>query len=578
MPSDIAADVAPPDLDPITFEVLRNAYMTLTDEMAVTLRRTAYSTNVKTRGDFSCSVLDNRLRVIAQAGQPGHLVSIATAVPLSIREYGIERMNPGDAFLVNDPYRGSNHLNDITCFAPVFLDGRLAGFVANMAHHVDVGGASPASLGVNTELLQEGVVIPPTRIAAGGEIVTDVMNLLLANVRPRREVLGDLRAQMSANAVAARRLGELAAEHGGGLLDHFADELIAYTDRWVERELRRLPQGTFRAEVFRDDDGITEQPIRLNLAVTIGDGRAVLDVTGSSGQVRGPMNATRMQTRRSLTHVLRCLADPRVPNNSGFLDRVTVAGPDRTVLTAEPPGAVVGAFETMYRVVSGIMLALHPVLPDRLPAAGKSLVVNLGFAGWNPRLREYYCYMETVGGGDGARPMKDGHDAVQAEMQNTENAPIEEVELNYPIMIRRYELIPDSGGVGRFRGGLGVRRDFWFPDQECQFSILSDGRKFPPWGLDGGGDGSRARYVLDPEGEALALPSKVTLRVPAGGVVSVQTPGGGGFGAVAARDAAAIRTDLADRRISPEAARRLYGLDAAAPRSGPDGRARGTGD
>jgi N-methylhydantoinase B len=558
--ADLAEDVRPPDLDPITFDVLRNAYMTLTDEMAVTLRRTAYSTNVKTRGDFSCSVIDPKLRVIAQAGQPGHLVSIATAVPLSIREIGIENMRPGDAYLVNDPYRGSNHLNDITCFAPVFLDGALAGFVANMAHHVDVGGASPASLGVNTELIQEGVVIPPTQIVRGGEIIPEVMNLLLANVRPRREVLGDLRAQMSANAVAARRLGELAALHSQAVLAHFADELIAYTDRWVDRELRALPQGTFRAEVFRDDDGVTDDPIRLNLAVTIADGRAVLDVTGTSGQVRGPMNATRMQTRRSLTHILRCLSDRRVPNNSGFLDRVTVAGPDRTVLTAEPPGAVVGAFETMYRVVSGIMKALHPALPDRLPAAGKSLVVNLGFAGWNPRLREAYCYMETVGGGDGARPRKDGYDAVQAEMQNTENAPIEEVELNYPVMIKRYELIEDSGGAGRFRGGLGVRRDFWFPDQECSFSILSDGRKFPPWGLAGGGDGSCARYVLDPDGEARELPSKITLRVPPGGVVSVQTPGGGGFGPVEQRDPAAVRRDVANRKVSADAAARIYGV------------------
>lgn len=556
----LAAHVQAPDLDPITFEVLRNAYITLTDEMAVTLRRTAYSTNVKTRGDFSCSIMDRHLRVVAQSGQPGHLVSMATAVPISVRELGLETMRPGDAFLVNDPYRGSNHLNDITCFAPVFIGDELAGFVGNMAHHVDVGGASPASLGVNTELFQEGVIIPPTRIASAGTIDSNVMNLLLANVRPRREVLGDLRAQLSANAVAARRLGELAKEHSLGLLEHFADELIAYTARWVDSEIRALPQGTFRAEVFRDDDGVTDDPIRLNLAVIIANGTATLDITGSSGQVAGPMNATRMQTRRSLTHILRCLADPRVPNNSGFLDRVQVAGPDRTVLTAEPPGAVVGAFETMYRVVSGIMLALHPVLPDRLPAAGKSLVVNLGFAGWNPKLAEYYCYMETVGGGDGARPHKDGHDGVQAEMQNTENAPIEELELNYPVMIRRYELIPDSGGAGRFRGGLGMRRDFWFPDQECSFSILSDGRKFPPWGLDGGQAGACARYVFDPEGEARELPSKITLKVPRGGIVSVQTPGGGGFGPVAARDPMVVAADLTDRRISNDAAMRIYGV------------------
>lgn len=556
--------VVPPDMDPITFEVLRNAFMTVTDEMAVTLRRTAYSTNVKTRGDFSCTVIDTELRVIAQSGQPGHLVSMATTVPTSVREYGIARMAPGDCFLVNDPYRGSNHLNDIICFSPVFIGEELVGFVANLAHHVDVGGASPASLGVNTELFQEGVIIPPTKIVSRGEIMSDVMNLLLANVRPPREVFGDLRAQMSANVVAVRRIEELVQEHALPVLRKFFDELIAYTDRWVDRELRALPQGTFRAKSYRDNDGVTDQPIKLCVAVTIADGTATLDITGSSPQVQGPMNATRMQTRRALTHILRCLSDPRVPNNSGFLNRVRVAGPDRTVLTAESPAAVVGAFETMYRVVSTIMLALHPVLPDRLPACGKSLVVNLGFAGNNPKMNEYYCYMETVAGGDGARPRKDGYDAVQAEMQNTENAPIEEVELYYPVVIKRYELIQDSGGAGRFRGGLGVRRDFWFPYADASFSILSDGVKFAPWGLAGGGEGRGARYVLDPDGEARDLPSKVTLRVPKGGVVSVQTPGGGGFGPVAARDKAKVVQDVNNRKISPETARRLYGHEPGA--------------
>lgn len=555
-------DIVPPAMDPITFEVLRNAFTTVTEEMAVTLRRTAYSTNIKTRGDFSTAVIDRDMRVIAQSGMPGHLVSISMVVPTSVRELGLERMRPGDMFVVNDPYRGSNHLNDLTVFAPVHAEGELVGFVANMAHHVDVGGATPASLGVSTEIYQEGLILSPIRIVADGEIVPEVMQLLISNFRPKREVSGDIRAQMSANAIAVQRIGDLIGRHGSDTVLGFFDELIAYTDRWAEQAIRKLPQGTFRAESFRDDDGISDNPVKLAVAVTFADGRATLDISGSSPQVAGPTNATRTMTQVAIMHLVRCLGDPRIPNNSGLLERTSVVGPDGTVVTAKSPAAVVGAFEITFHVFSTLLKAMQKAMPDRIPACSKSLVMCLGFAGENPRFDEYYCYMETVAGGDGARPIYDGYDAVQSEMQDTENAPIEEMELGYPVLIRRYELITDSGGAGRHRGGLGVRRDFWFPHAETSFSILSDGRKFPPWGVEGGEAGRPARYILDPDGEARELPSKITFRVPKGGVVRIETPGGGGFGDVAERDPAAIVRDVADRKISPEAARDVYGLKA----------------
>ena len=552
--------VRAPDMDPITFEVLRNAFTNTIDEMAVTVKRAAYSTNVKTRGDFSCVLIDLKHRVIAQAGQPGHLVSMSNIVPVTVKQYGEENIRPGDGFFVNDPHRGANHLNDITCFMPVFVEDRLFGYVANMAHHVDVGGASPASLGVNTEIFQEGVILPGVRVMQNGEFDRNVLDLFLANVRARREVFGDLRAQMSANVMGARNIAGIVARYSAAVVAKFFDELMSYTDRWVESELRRLPQGTFRSEAWRDDDGVSDQPVRLCAAVTLQDGQATLDVTGSSPQQQGPINVTRFMTRRVLSHVLRCLIDKRVPNNSALLSRIHVAGPDGLVLTALPPAAVVGAFETTYRLVSAVFRALHPVLPDRIPAAGKSLVVNLGFAGWNVRMNEYYCFMETVAGGDGARPSQDGMSAVQAEMQNTENAPIEEVELSYPIMFRRYELIPDSGGAGRFRGGLGVRRDYWFPYDDCRFSIISDGRKFAPWGLAGGADGSLARYTYDPEGEARDLPSKISFTVPKGKGVRVEIPGGGGFGDPRDRDPEKVRQDVRNGYVSVAAAEQHYGV------------------
>ncbi len=552
MPDIASAAVAlqMPDMDPVTFEVLRNAVINATEEMALTVRRAAYSTNIKTRADFSCAFFDTKLRCIAQSfAQPSHLVAMATITPSAIREYGPSRLGPGDAMLVNDPHRGSSHLNDITCIAPVHLDGQCIGYLANMAHHVDVGGASPASLGLNRELFQEGIIIPPTRIATGGSIDDNLLGLLLANVRAPRETNGDLRAQLSANFVGAARLSGLARRYGAATLAQFFDALIAHTERWTARDLAALPNGSWTAETFRDDDGFSDQPVRLRARVTIADGRISLDLTGSAPQLASPLNCTRTMAACALAFVARCLVSPDISINSGFLARIAVIGPDGLCCTAQRPAPVVGGWEMAQKLTELIWLALHPALPDRVPASGKALIVNLGFGGEDPRRGGYYCYMETIAGGGGARPDRDGPTAVQTNLHNTENAPIEEVEMNYPIRIVRYGLIEGSGGRGRFRGGLGVRRDFEFPDAACSFTIFSDGRRFAPWGLDGGGPGACARYVLDPDGAARELPSKVTVMVPKGGRVSVQTPGGGGFGDPARRDPAAAADDARNRYL-----------------------------
>jgi N-methylhydantoinase B len=534
-----------PEMDPVTFEVLRNAVINATEEMALTVRRAAYSTNIKTRADFSCAFFDTKLRCIAQSfAQPSHLVAMATIAPNAIREFGPARLFPGDAILVNDPHRGSSHLNDICCIAPVHLDGQCIGYLANMAHHVDVGGSSPASLGLNTELFQEGIILPPTRVASGGEIDENLLGFLLANVRAPRETSGDLRAQLSANVVGAARVASLAERYGIPLLEHFFDELVAYTQRWTARDLAALPAGSWEAETFRDDDGFSDKPVRLKARVTIGGGRITLDVTGSAPQLASPLNCTRTMAACALAFVARCLVSPDISINAGFLACIDVIGPDGLCCTALRPAPVVGGWEMAQKIAELIWLALHPAMPGRVPASGKGLIVNLGFGGMDPARGEYYCYMETIAGGGGARPGLDGPIAVQTNLHNTENAPIEEVEMNYPIRIVRYGLIPGSGGSGRFRGGLGVRRDFEFPFADCNFTIFSDGRRFAPWGLDGGGPGACARYVLDPDGEARELPSKVTLVIPKGGRVSVQTPGGGGHGDPAMRAAAATDTDI----------------------------------
>ena len=549
-----------PNMDPVTFEVIRNAFLNVTEEMALTVRRAAYSTNIKTRADFSCAIFDNQLRCVAQSfSQPPHLICLATIAPASLREFGLDKLKSGDVLIVNDPHRGASHLNDISTISPVIVDGRRIGFVANMAHHVDVGGSSPASLGVNKEIFQEGLILPPTRIANGGVIDDNVLKLILANIRAPRETAGDIRAQMSANFVGCRRLEELLERFSEEILTDFCDELIAYTERWTDREIRQLPEGVYEIEGFRDDDGFTDEPIRLHLKLEIKDGRVTLDPSGSSAQRASPMNCIRAMATTAPAFIVKSLIDDRVPVNEGFLRRVQTIGPDGLICTAVRPAAVVGGWETVFRMTELLWLALHPVMPDRVPAASKGLIVNIGFGGHDPRLDEYFCYMETIGGGNGARPTKDGPEAVQTNIHNTENAPIEEVELNYPIRVKRYELIEDSCGAGKYRGGLGVRRDFTFPLADCTFTVLSDGRKFAPWGLAGGHDARPAHFIFDPEGENRDLPSKTTVEVPKGGCVRVETPGGGGFGDPRERDPAAVARDLRDAKISKKMARETYG-------------------
>ena len=549
-------------MDPVTFEVIRNAVVNLTEEMAVTVRRAAFSTNIKTRADFSCAFFDAKLRCVAQSfAQPAHLVAMSTITPVSIREFGADNLNAGDAIVVNDPHRGASHLNDVTIISPVEIDGERIGYVANMAHHVDVGGSSPASLGVNKELCQEGIILPPTRIARRGTIDDNILKLILANLRAPRETNGDLRAQMSANVVGTRRMTTLHQKYSATVLREFFDELINYTDRWTERAFRSLPEGTYETEGYRDDDGFSDEPVLLKVKVTIKDGHVHLDPSGSSAQRLSPINCVRPMAKCAIAFVARCLVDDGIPVNDGFLNRIHVDGPDGLVCTALRPAAVVGGWELVSRMTELIFRSLHPVLPNQIPAAGKGCIVNIGFGGPDPRRGEYYCYMETIGGGNGARPTKDGPDGVQTNLQNTENAPIEEIELHYPIRIKRYELITDSCGAGRYRGGMAIRRDFEFPYAECSWTVLSDGRKFAPWGLMGGAEGSCARFIFDPEGEHRDLPSKCTIEVPKGGCVRVETPGAGGFGDPRERDKNAVRRDLRDGKISIESAKAFYAID-----------------
>ncbi|MBI3978291.1 MAG: hydantoinase B/oxoprolinase family protein [Chloroflexi bacterium] len=546
-------------VDPIKLEVTKNALASITDEMCAALQRTAYSTNIKTRLDFSCAIFDAELRVVAQAlAQPSHLGSLPHSVPNALREYGLENLRPGDALIMNDPHRGAVHLNDIALISPFFLpDGQLLGVVANVAHHVDVGGSAPGSLAPARELYQEGLVLPPLRFVEGGRINPEIMRLIAANFRAPRESAGDFRAQVSANNLGSRRLRELVERLGVDEYRRLCDELIAYTTRRTREALAALPHGEFSAEDYLDGDGIVDEPIRIVVTVRVGDDGVVVDLTGTDAQCAGSANCSSSMAFSGIAFVLKTLVDPSIPINHGFYHSFQVILPEGTVVNARRPAAVGAGWEVAYRVAETLYRAFSPALPERVVAATKGTICNVSFGGRRPD-GGYYAYYETVAGGGGARSSKAGMDAIQSHIHNTENAPVEEVELSYPFRIRQVGLIPDSEGAGRFRGGLGVRRDYWFPNHQATVSVLADRGRFAPWGLFGGEAARRFHFVRDPEGRAVELPSKASIHLDPGETVSIQTPGGGGYGPPAERDPVAVLRDVQLGKVSIQRAREVY--------------------
>ena len=544
--------------DPIQFEVIRNALLEATEEMTVALRRSAYSTNIKTRADFSCAFFDRELQAVAQAfAQPSHLGSLAEFVPRAIREYGVENLGPGDAILSNHPYLGGVHLNDITLMSPVYHQDELFGYVASLAHHVDVGGGAPASIGAFREVFQEGIIIPPVKLVDHGEIVDDVFRLVLEQIRSKRETAGDFRAQVAANNTGIRRIVTLLDQKGADTVAYYINELLDYTERRTRAEIAALPQGSFSADGYVDNDGFTDKPVYLAGKMVIDPDGVLFDLTGCDPQRRAPVNSTHAQTFAACAYVLKALIDPDIPVNAGFYRLVRMIAPSGTVVNCAPPGPVVGGWETQMRISDILLKALANVLPERVPAGTKAMMAQLGFGGTDPRSGELYAYYETMAGGYGGRATSDGPDAVQAHSQNTENAPVEETEINYPVRILRYELVENSEGAGEYRGGLGLRRDYLF-DHEVSFTILADRDRWGPAGLFGGEDGEVARYVLNPDAEAAKLGSKVTVHLEPGDVVSYRTCGGGGYNPPPARHPQSVLRDVRDGKISLERARDIY--------------------
>ncbi len=549
----------PDRVDPITFEVIRNALLEATEEMTIALRRSAYSTNIKTRADFSCAFFDRELRLVVQSfGQPTHLGSLVELVPKAIIDYGAENIGPGDTLLVNDPYGGGGHLNDITLITPVYYNDAPFGYVANVAHHVDVGGGAPASVGAFREVYQEGVIIPPVKLVQAGEMRSDIFRLVLSQIRSKRETGGDFRAQVAANTTGMRRLSAIMDRMGAETFTFYIDELIAYAERRTRAEVATLPHGVYTADGYVDTDGFTDEPVHLTAQMVVDDDGVFFDLTGCDPQRRAPVNSTYAQTFSGCAYVLKCLIDPDIPTNAGFYGFVRMLAPEGTVINSTPPAPVVGGWETQTRLIDVMFKALSPVMPERVPAGTKAMMCHAGFGGADPRTGEYYCFLETMAGGFGGRIASDGPDAVQTHGQNTENAPIEETETNYPVRITRYELVDDSDGAGKHRGGLGLRRDYEFLDHEPSFTILADRDRWGPWGLFGGEPGLKASYILNPDTDPVELISKVTVQLKPGEIMSYRTCGGGGYGPPEERDPDLVCRDVREGKVSLERAREVY--------------------
>jgi N-methylhydantoinase B len=545
-------------VDPITFEVIRNALVAATDEMVLALKRSAYSTNIKTRSDFSCAFFDAQLRSVAQGfAQPVHLGSMVEQVPKAVLAYGPENLGPGDVIVTNDPHPSGVHLNDVSLISPVHHDGELLGYVANLAHHVDVGGGAPASIGAFREVFQEGVIIPPVKLVRGGKIVDDVFRLVLAQIRSKHETAGDFRAQIAANATGVRRVQALVARHGIETIRATMEELLEYTERRARAELAILPQGVYEAEGFVDNDGYTDEPVHLKARIEIGPDGVTFDTTGSDNQRRAPVNSTYAMTFSACAYALKCLIDPDLPVNDGFYRVISVIAPEGTVTNCTWPAPVVGGWETQTRLVDVFFHALLPAFRDRLPAGTKAMMCQAGFGSLDMETASYTCFYDTFAGGYGARLELDGPDAVQAHGQNTENAPVEETELNYPVRIDRLSLVEDSEGPGRRRGGLGLRKDYRF-DLYTTFTILADRDRSGPHGVFGGHAGRIAEYVHIRDGAETRLSSKTTLDLVPGDVISVRTCGGGGYGPPEEREPERVLRDVLEGKVDPERARDVY--------------------
>ena len=540
--------------NPIKLEVYKHLFASIAEEMGAVLRKASFSPNIKERRDFSCAVFDSQANMVAQAAHiPVHLGSMPLSVKSAIDRFSNQEngLQPGDTIMLNDPFLGGTHLPDITLMTPVFIEQNPPtylsshnsnsiitssqspfAFVASRAHHADIGGIAAGSMPIAREIYQEGLIIPPVKLIHNGKINQDILNLILANVRTPEERSGDLNAQIGANQRGVSRFLELIHRYGSSEVTQYMQALLAYTEQMTRHLIAELPDGEFSFTDYLDDNGITRQQVPIRVTITITGDTAVVDFSGSAPQQQGSINAVYAITLSAVHYVFRSLIGLDVPNNSGCLVPIQIIAPQGTVVNAVHPAPVAGGnVETSQRIVDVLLGALAQACPEKIPAASQGTMNNVSIGGWDPERKRFFTYYETIGGGMGADQITDGTSALHSHMTNTLNTPIEALEYTYPFQVVRYCIRNNSGGKGAHSGGDGIIREIKLL-ADAQVTLLTERRVTSPYGLKGGESGKKGENILIHGKHPRALPGKGTFYASKGDVLSIHTPGGGGYGKI----------------------------------------------
>jgi N-methylhydantoinase B len=551
-------------VDPITLSVLWNGLLSVTEEMGVTLRRTAFSEAVREGDDFSTGLFDRHARLIAQGNfSPGHLGAMPFVIRNVLEYHPAATLEPGDCILLNDSFLGSGHFPDCFMITPIFDQDRIIGYAVNTAHQVDVGGAAPGSQMVHgiTEAFQEGLRILPVKLVRRGEFDEDLLRLILGNVRIPDKVRGDFHAQRNANFIGADRLRRLFHHYGNETVERAIEEILNRSEQRMRETLRQIPRGSWAYEDYLDDVGPDTEPVRVAVEVRVGDGTIELDFSGSSDQVAAGMNSYLNYTRAYSMFAVKVFAGTRLPQNAGVIRPVTVRARPGSFFNPAFPAPSGGRAAIQVRIFEAINGALAQALPQKA-MGGFSHWSNPNIGGIDDRTGRPFVTYDLIFGGYGARATKDGAEALSPVM-NCANIPVEIHEMHNPILIRRLELIPDSAGTGKYRGGCGVRKDIEIRNSRARVTLLGDRHRFAPYGLFGGQPGRRAQTILNPDREARQLGSKELVTLKRGDVLSIRLAGAGGYGPPEQRDPAAVARDVADGYVSPKSAQTDYGLGEA---------------
>jgi len=537
-------------VDLITAEVIRGGLIYIAEEMGIALRNTAYSPNIKERMDHSCAIFDGKGRLLAQAEHiPVHLGSLVFGVKEGLKNFK-DNLEDGDILVYNDPYISGTHLPDLTLISPIFYEGEIVAFTANKAHHSDFGGKVPGSMAIDSrEIFEEGLILPPIKIVEKGKIREDILRIIRSNVRTPKNTLGDLKAQIASNFLGKRRILELLDKYKKDVFFEVAEYILDRSERLLRNRIKNLPKGSFEAEDYLED--IDEGKINIKVRIQIEEDQILFDYTGTHEQVKAPINAVYGVTLAGVYFTIKAVLEPEMDVNDGAFRPIKVNIPLGSLLNPIPPAPVaLGNVETSQRNVDVLLKAFSKALPDKVCAACQGTMNNLIMGGYDEIRGKYWTFYETIGGGFGGRKGLDGVDGIQCHMTNTMNTPIEVIEAEFPLMVTRYRFRINSGGLGKWRGGMGIERGFKLLSKEATLSFIGERYKLKPWGLFGGSDGSSGKVYLLRRGKRVKLGGKVNLKLEKDDEIIIMTPGGGGYGDYRERDKSLILKDIKDGLIT----------------------------